>query len=716
MALRRAGALALALMLAPLSAFPQAIQQAGPWTQGHAPSFSGGGMSTPFVTDGGPAGGGAPNPLQEMELVNSPYPNGNAPPYAGTGTGVMGSNWCDYDAPLNSAGGYHFLCISPNSTSNAGLIDYGAVGAAAQPLYFIINGVSYNISQSLPTFAANSVLVSGATQTEWSTTLPNSLNLQTPSALVLTNATGEPTSINLTHATLCAISSCVSGLGTGVATALGNATNTTGGIPTVPVTVSNGGTGALNFTSNLPLIGNGTAAVAQGTISGNTTEFATASGTLTNGHCVSINGGNFVDAGGACTTGGGGGTVSSGTAGQVAYYGSSGTVVSGETPASLNYTQSTNSTGVQRTFQGKFDDWISAKDYGAAGNGSTDDTTALNTWLTAISTTGKCGYLPAGTYKITAALTPITVGGWCISGAGQYASTIEYTGASTTANIFEVNCTVLSPCNNIGLSEFQVISTTTMTAGYGVDLVNVMYSNLRDIGLSQYTSGNQNLYNGIAFANSSWNTWVGGDVYVSHYGVSAWGSSSAQAAELSLDELRIVFPGDTALYLGGGFGGLYTGYVSVEGGAVGLRVDTTITGTGNKQVFVSNRTVFDGQTSAGVVLNDTLTGSNISFLGWCGSTSGSAQGCLDIVNWHGGYIQIGGGAQFLNNVASGILDEDASVNLRIDTGALFELNHAYGVNCTVSVPGVYTAFQGASNTSGDLSPNCHGQKATFTAF
>lgn len=57
---------------------------------------------------------------------------------------------------------------------------------------------------------------------------------------------------------------------------------------------------------------------------------ATASGALTNGHCVSINGtGDFVDAGGACTTGGGGGTVNSGTAPQAAYYASTGTAVSG---------------------------------------------------------------------------------------------------------------------------------------------------------------------------------------------------------------------------------------------------------------------------------------------------------------------------------------------------------------------------------------------------
>ena len=57
---------------------------------------------------------------------------------------------------------------------------------------------------------------------------------------------------------------------------------------------------------------------------------ASASGSLTNGHCVSIDSsGNFVDAGGACTTGGGGGTVNSAASGNLAYYASTGTAVSG---------------------------------------------------------------------------------------------------------------------------------------------------------------------------------------------------------------------------------------------------------------------------------------------------------------------------------------------------------------------------------------------------
>jgi hypothetical protein len=113
------------------------------------------------------------------------------------------------------------------------------------------------------------------------------------------------------------------------------------------VTIQNlGATVAYNFnvpttpgSTNQPLIskGGGSTSMAWGSLSGNTSTFGTTSGTLTNGHCVSIDAnGNFVDAGGACTVGGGGGTVNTGTANQLAYYATSTNAVSGNANATIS--------------------------------------------------------------------------------------------------------------------------------------------------------------------------------------------------------------------------------------------------------------------------------------------------------------------------------------------------------------------------------------------
>lgn len=50
------------------------------------------------------------------------------------------------------------------------------------------------------------------------------------------------------------------------------------------------------------------------------------------------------------------------------------------------------------------DGYLNAKDYGAAGDGVADDTTALNAFLTACRTEKKPGFIPAGTYLTSAAL------------------------------------------------------------------------------------------------------------------------------------------------------------------------------------------------------------------------------------------------------------------------------------------------------------------------
>lgn len=61
-----------------------------------------------------------------------------------------------------------------------------------------------------------------------------------------------------------------------------------------------------------------------------------------------------------------------------------------------------NGTGaVARNITAKLKDVVSAKDYGATGDGTTNDTAALQAWLTYCGNNNIAGYLPAGNYKVT---------------------------------------------------------------------------------------------------------------------------------------------------------------------------------------------------------------------------------------------------------------------------------------------------------------------------
>lgn len=133
--------LATAMALAPAVAYGQsAVLQGGSFTIGHVPAYVSQGGQV-IVVDGGPArGGDVGTGIGELGLIAR---GTGTPPYSGQGTGPFGSILCTYDAPITNATGYHFLCLSPNSSGGTGLISFGAVGSATPTnLNFNINGTS----------------------------------------------------------------------------------------------------------------------------------------------------------------------------------------------------------------------------------------------------------------------------------------------------------------------------------------------------------------------------------------------------------------------------------------------------------------------------------------------------------------------------------------------------------------------------------------------
>lgn len=283
--------------------------------------------------------------------------------YAGTGTAVSGSSVLSVSGTAITATG---TFSSVGLTSTAGLTASG--GAIS------LSPANANVTAS-PT-GTGTVTIAPAT----AGTLNNvSLGQSTPLAVTSTTltatgaATLSPANANVT----------LSPTGTGVVTispaasgtmdnvAIGGTTRAAGAFTTATATTSVGagiagsnrgsfllsgntsGTvtiqpqaaaGTFNFnipttagTTGQPLIsgGGGTTAMSWGSLSGNTSTFATTNGALVSGHCVSIDAsGNIQDLGAACATGSG--TVNSGTSGQLTYYASSTNAVSGNANANIS--------------------------------------------------------------------------------------------------------------------------------------------------------------------------------------------------------------------------------------------------------------------------------------------------------------------------------------------------------------------------------------------
>lgn len=134
-----------------------------------------------------------------------------------------------------------------------------------------------------------------------------------------------------------------------------------------------------------------------------------------------------------------------------------------------------------RTAQAKMTDVVSVKDYGAVGDGVTDDTAAL----VAAAAAGVNIYLPPGTYKTTSTIN-ITAGvSWW--GAGQYKTNISYSGTTTAVLLGDRSTTLRYNCE---LRDLSVFCTGRQSTIIGVELQNCVYFNVENVTI--IGSGNPN--------------------------------------------------------------------------------------------------------------------------------------------------------------------------------------------------------------------------------
>jgi hypothetical protein len=138
------------------------------------------------------------------------------------------------------------------------------------------------------------------------------------------------------------------------------------------------------------------------------------------------------------------------------------TLAIGETDASLVSFVQAGPGAVERTAQAKLREFVSVKDFGAVGDGVTDDTAAIQLALNHIHMYGGNLYIPLGNFKITLGLTfaaDTAVGPLQITGAGA-ASIITMSGVSGFTGLTISGTTGVTRAY-LTLKDFRITSSTT---------------------------------------------------------------------------------------------------------------------------------------------------------------------------------------------------------------------------------------------------------------
>lgn len=115
----------------------------------------------------------------------------------------------------------------------------------------------------------------------------------------------------------------------------------------------------------------------------------------------------------------------------------------------------------------RFADSFNVRDYGAVGDGTTNDYTAIQATITAAQANGGFVVFPPGRYVSNSTLT-VQADAVFLIGVGEASKQATSKGAvlingSTTADLL-----AFSNCSGSGMSGFLIYTSGTATAGYGV--------------------------------------------------------------------------------------------------------------------------------------------------------------------------------------------------------------------------------------------------------
>lgn len=137
--------------------------------------------------------------------------------------------------------------------------------------------------------------------------------------------------------------------------------------------------------------------------------------------------------------------------------------------------------------------FINVKTYGATGDGTTDDTAAIQAAINAVPSTGGTVLLPAGTYRVTSMLT-IDTDNTVLSGVGA-ASVLQAPNTALGINIIQIGngSTTRAQC---GVRDLRITATAQKTGGVGIHLTKCFKIRLQNLHIEKQ-------YRSLQFSNTT---------------------------------------------------------------------------------------------------------------------------------------------------------------------------------------------------------------------
>ncbi|WP_027712418.1 phage tail fiber protein [Dickeya chrysanthemi] len=362
---------------------------------------------------------------------------------------------------------------------------------------------------------------------------------------------------------------------------------------------------------------------------------------------------------------------------------------------------------VNRTQHDKNEDRVSAKDFGAVGDGLTDDTSALRAAF-AYAAQGNALDIPGGKYLFSAAINVDVVAGFYIRGAARGATVLEYVGADTDIDLLTLGSADGNETFNIEIKNIIIQSVTNMTGGYALRLNKCSRVTI-DGFCADRINGPRKLYNGVWFNDLQQGHFTHYELYVKGTGLTVNGAVSTQHGADLWMRSGMAVSCNVAVNVAGGFGGFYIDDAVNFGCGTSVLIDNSKVSNGNRELFFGPQFVSDGAFEAGIHFNDTYANNSpVNISGFIASS-----GVFGGVNKRGLYIQkytaarvVVNGAQIFNCKGDAVVVQDTTVRVTINHATYINLNTGHAVYSPVPNGNISSYATVYNNTAGDYYNVC----------
>jgi hypothetical protein len=316
-----------------------------------------------------------------------------------------------------------------------------------------------------------------------------------------------------------------------------------------------------------------------------------------------------------------------------------------------------------------YTDFVTSKQFGCKADGSTNDTTALNAAIAAVSNLR----LSVGKHLVST-----TVGAaksnFTLSGSGQDSQILTN---SATADVLDFGDGT-NEYQNIVLRDFSIDSTVSKTAGVAITLAKCTRSRIKNVFMSppENATNPPRLFWGIYCAQFDYTVIEGCQIIVNGVGIAAAGNSSGSygagfyitgGTKVSTDNVS----NSIGVLIGGGCGGVVFGECDIIACEQNVVFNNSLASANNREQFFTDGCTLDSagdnniwvQNNGAAVIDMTGT--------WCSSSGQTNSGGVGILvnstqlsamlikcngvrmfnNGGGGIISNGGGLIFVGGLA-----------------------------------------------------------------